>query len=184
MGPALGILELGTIARGIRTADAIVKRAQVTILASRPVSGGKHLIFLRGEVAEIEEAMAAGREIAEGSLVDSLELPMAHEQIWPLCPEPVSGDWDGDDVAAAIVETDSVCAAIAAADAACKATDVLVRDCRLAVGIAGKAFFTMTGELTELEAAADAAREVAGPRLIALEVIPAPAAEIVGALIA
>src|SRR6266545_4512691 len=130
-GPALGLLELSLVARGVLTADALVKRAEVELVASRPVSGGKHLVILAGGVEEVGEAMSAVR----------------------------------------------------AADAAGKAAPVALRDMQLAVGISGKAFFTMTGDLADIEAACAAARDAAGKHLLALEVIASPAAEVVGRLI-
>ena len=200
-GPALGILELSSIARGVVVSDAAIKQAPSLLLVSRPVSSGKHLVMMRGQVAEVEESMAVARDRAAERLIDSLELPYAHEQIWPLLDHPIEargwpgpddglGDGSGDgssdsddDASVAIVETNTVCAAIGAADAAAKTALVVVRDIRLAVGIAGKAFFTMTGPLSDIEAAAEAASDHAGDRLIAVEVIPAPAPELHGKLI-
>ncbi len=183
--PALGVLELAHIARGVRVADAICKRTEIEILASRPISGGKHLIYLRGGVAEMEEAMDAGLEVAGDSLVDSLFLPMADDQLWPCIPDSINAaGWTSDVIlSAGVVETKTICALLAAMDAACKIAEITVRDVRLGVGIMGKAFFSMTGELYDVEAAADASRDAVGERLIALEVIPAPANEIVGLLI-
>ncbi len=183
--PALGVLELEHIARGVLVADAICKRTEIEILASRPISGGKHLLYLRGGVAEMEEAMDVGVAVAGDSLIDSLFLPMADAQLWPAVPDSVDGaGWKSDIIlSAAVVETSSICALLAAMDAACKVAEVVVRDVRLGVGIMGKAFFTMTGELDDVQAAADAARDCAQDRLLALEVIPAPANEIVGLLI-
>jgi microcompartment protein CcmL/EutN len=184
-GPALGILELEHIARGVRCADAMFKRTEIEMLSSRPISGGKHLIYLRGPVAEMEEAMDAGREVAAESLVDSLLLPYAHEMVWPVVPNAQDGrGWTSDVIlSAAIVETTTICGLIAAMDAACKEAAVVVRDVRLGMGIMGKAFFTMTGDLPDIEAAAEAARAEAGTRLLSLEVIPSPATEILGQLI-
>tara|TARA_R110002096_G_scaffold44526_13_gene120464 strand:- start:35834 stop:36409 length:576 start_codon:yes stop_codon:yes gene_type:complete len=183
--PALGILELEHIARGVLVADAICKRTEIEILASRPISGGKHLIYLRGGVAEMEEAMEVGRDIAGTSLIDSLFLPMADEQLWPAIPDSVNAQgWTSDVIlSAAVVETSTICGLLLAMDAACKGAEVVVRDVRLGMGIMGKAFFTMTGDLDDIQAAADAARAMACDRLLALEVIPAPANEIVGLLI-
>src|SRR5688572_26452517 len=185
--PALGILELSTIARGVVAADAALKRSPALLVGSRAVSGGKHLVVLRGGVAEVEEAMLAGRAVAGDLLVDRVELAYADPQVWPmLAPAGVvtAGDWaaDGAAEAVAIVETRTVCAAIAAADAACKAADVVIRDVRLAVDVAGKAYFTMTGDLDSIGAAADAARAAAAERLVGLEVIAQPAPELRGAL--
>jgi microcompartment protein CcmL/EutN len=184
--PALGILELSWIARGVVVTDALMKRAPVTLLASRPVSGGHFLIILRGGVAEVEESMAAGLERAEGALLDSLLLPQASEGLWPLLPEPVRASGWHEEAGAesvAVVETRTVCAAVGAADAAAKAAEVVIRDMQLAAGIAGKAFFSMTGILHDVEAGAEAARDLAGDRLLSLEIVASPADEIRGRLI-
>ncbi|MCG8424085.1 MAG: BMC domain-containing protein [Proteobacteria bacterium] len=182
--PALGIVELSSIARGVVVSDAAVKQAPSLLLMSRPVSSGKHLVVMRGEVAEVEESMRVARHSAAERLIDSLELPFADEQLWPLLDRPVEvTGWDSDELAVAIVETATVCAAVGAADAAAKTAAVVLRDMRLAVGIAGKAFFTMTGELHDVEAAASSAASYAGEHLILVEVIAAPAAEIRGRLI-
>ncbi|HEU0034460.1 MAG TPA: BMC domain-containing protein [Kofleriaceae bacterium] len=183
-GPALGILEIGTIARGVVVADAALKRAPAVLLSSRAVSGGKHLVMLEGGVAEVEEAMAAGKLAAGAILLDQVELAAADDQVWPMLGAPVAPpDWFGDDEAeaVAIIETKTVCAAIAAADAACKAAPVTVRDVRLAVDLAGKAYFTLTGSLDAIEAAA-AAANVAAERLVGLEVIAQPSPDLRGRL--
>jgi microcompartment protein CcmL/EutN len=184
-GPSLGLLELSLIARGILTADAALKRAEVELVASRPVSGGKHLVILAGGVEEIAEAMAAAIETAGGALVDRLQLAYLHPPVWGLLGGAIHPrDWaTGPSGSTAIVETATVCAAVHAADAAGKAAPIALRDMRLADGIAGKAFFTMTGELDDIEAAADAARGAAAGRLIGLEIIAAPAVELAGRLI-
>lgn len=187
-GPALGVLEIGTIARGVVVADAALKRAPAILLSSRAVSGGKHLVMLEGGVAEVEEAMAAGRLAAGSALLDSVELPAADDQVWPMLGAPVAPpDWtdDPEAEAVAIVETKTVCAAIAAADAAVKAAYVIVRDVRFAVDLADKAYFTLTGTLDSIEAAAAAATAAAtgaADRLVGLEVIAQPSPDLRGRL--
>lgn len=184
-GPALGVLELGAIARGVVAADAALKRAPAVLLSSRAVSGGKHLVMLEGGVAEVAEALAAGARAAGEHLLDRLELAAADDQIWPMLGAPVAApDWSADPAAeaVAIVETRTVCAAIAAADAACKAADVAVRDVRLAVDLAGKAYFTLTGALDAIQAAAEAAAGAAGDRIVGVEVIAQPSPDLRGRL--
>ena len=184
-GPALGVLELGTIARGVVAADAALKRAPAILLASRAVSGGKHLVMLEGGVAEVEEAMAAGARAAGDQLLDRVDLAAADDQVWPMLGAPVAPpDWSLDPTAeaVAIIETRTVCAAIAAADAACKAAEVLVRDVRFAVDLAGKAYFTLTGDLDAIEASAAAAAMAASARLVAIEVIAQPSPDLRGRL--
>jgi microcompartment protein CcmL/EutN len=204
-GPALGVLELSSIARGVVAIDAALKRSPAILVMSRPISGGKHLACFEGGVAEVQEAMAAGARAAGALLLDALELPMADAQVWPMLGDPSSSDrlahtsepgrraldaadWtdDGGAEALAIVETVTVCAAIRAADAACKLADVTVRDVRLAVDLAGKSYFTMTGTLDAIEASGEAASAAAtaglpGPSaLVLLEVIAQPSPDLRG----
>ncbi|HEY4241650.1 MAG TPA: BMC domain-containing protein [Kofleriaceae bacterium] len=184
-GPALGVLEIATIARGIVAADAALKRSPALLLSSRAVSGGKHLVMLEGGVAEVEEAMGAGARAAGDALLDRVDLPAADAQVWDMLGAPLtSPDWttDPDAEAVAIIETSTVASAIAAADAACKVAAVVVRDTRFAVDLAGKAYFTLTGPLDAIEAAADAARAAAERRVVALEVIAQPAPDLRGRL--
>ena len=184
-GPALGVLEVGTIARGVVTADAGLKRSPAILLHSRAVSGGKHLVFFEGGVAEVDEAMGAAKLAAGDLLLDRVELPAADDQVWTMLGAPVSPpDWSADPEAeaVAIIETRTVCAAIAAADAACKVASVIVRDARFAVDLAGKAYFTLTGTLDAIEAAAIAASAAASDKLVGLEVIAQPSPDLRGRL--
>jgi len=184
-GPALGVLEIGTIARGVVVADAALKRAPALLLSSRAISGGKHLVMLEGGVAEVDEAMSAGARAAGDLLLDRVQLAAADDQVWPMLGAPVTPpDWTADPSAeaVAILETRTVCAAIAAADAACKAAEVTVRDVRFAVDLAGKAYFTLAGTLDSIEAAADAAKHAAGDRIVGAEVIAQPSPDLRGRL--
>jgi len=185
-GPALGVLEIGTIARGVVAADAALKRAPAVLLSSRAVSGGKHLVMLEGPVAEVQEALAAGRLAAGASLLlDIVELAAADDQVWPMLGAPVAPpDWGTDPraEAVAIIETATVCAAIRAADAACKVADVHVRDVRFAVDLAGKAYFTLTGTLDAIEAASLAATAAASERVVGIEIIAQPSPDLRGRL--
>lgn len=184
-GPALGVLELSTIARGIVAADAGLKRSPALFLASRAVSGGKHLVMFEGGVAEVQEAMAAATLAAGDKLLDLVLLPAADDQVWGMLGAPVSPlNWSlaPDAEAVAIIETSTVCAAIAAADAALKLVAVTVQDVRFAVDLAGKAYFTLTGTLDAIQAAAAVAAAVADLRLVGLEVIAQPSPDLRGQL--
>ena len=184
-GPALGVLELSTIARGIVAADAGLKRSPALFLASRAVSGGKHLVMFEGGVAEVQEAMAAATLAAGDKLLDLVLLPAADDQVWGMLGAPVSPlNWSlaPDAEAVAIIETATVCAAIAAADAALKLVAVTVQDVRFAVDLAGKAYFTLTGTLDSIQAAAAVAAAVADLRLVGLEVIAQPSPDLRGQL--
>jgi microcompartment protein CcmL/EutN len=170
--PALALIELSSIARGYPVADAMVKRAPVALADCRPVSPGKFLVLVTGQVAAVDEAFRAGLAIAGDRLVDKLFLPHAHPQIVPAVGGAI--------VPAAIesfaaVETTTVAASILAADAAVKAAGVRIVEMQLARGIGGKAYFSLSGPLAEIEAALEAAAgAIAGALLVATEIIPAP----------
>ncbi len=178
---ALGVFELGSIARGVVVTDAIAKKAPVTLIASRPVSGGKFLVFFRGQVAEVEESFEIGREVAGRDLKDALFLSAAHESLFEFIPDPVTANLKDSEGSVMLVETETVCRSLSAADVALKAAGVKLCDMRLAVGIHGKAIFSLAGPLPDIEAAraAVAEREGEGARI---EVIAAPAGEIAGRL--
>jgi microcompartment protein CcmL/EutN len=180
-GPALALIEVASIARGHRVADAMVKRAPVELLRCDPVSPGKLLVLVAGEVAAVDEAFRAGLEVAAQGTLDKLFLPRAHDQL----PAALRGEARaGDDVdALGIVETTTVAATILAADAAVKAAVVRLIEMQLARGIGGKAYFTVTGALDEVEAAVEAGVGVVDAATVyATEIIAAPHADLVGRL--
>jgi microcompartment protein CcmL/EutN len=79
-------------------------------------------------------------------------------------------------VSLGIIETFSIASCIIAADAAAKAANITLIEIRLARGLGGKAFTTLTGELHSVEAAlgaATAAIEESG-MLTMTTIIPAP----------
>ena len=64
---------------------------------------------------------------------------------------------------------------VIAADAACKAADIRLIEVRMANGLGGKSYLTLTGPLHEVEAAIAAGVEaVESGQLIRKEIIPAP----------
>ncbi len=178
-GPALGLVETSSIARGLVVADAMVKKAPVELVRARTVSPGKHLVIVSGAVADVEEAMRAGIETAAATLVDRLELPQpAPELVAALRREGVA---PAD--AVGIVETFSVASALLGADAACKAARVTLAELRLADGLGGKAYFVLSGEHADVEAALYAAETIIPTGLLlARELIARPHDDLLAAL--
>lgn len=151
---ALGLLELTSIGRGIVTGDAMVKRSPVDLLLAGTVHPGKYLLLVAGGVAEVEEAMAAGRTAAGAALCDALFLPDVH----PAVVAAAAGERrDGDGDALGVVETTTVAALLGAADRGVKAAAVDLREVRLADGLGGKAYCLFAGAVADVEAAVDAA---------------------------
>jgi len=179
-GPAVGLVETTSIARGIVVADHMVKRALVTLALARPVTPGKHVVVVTGEVAEVDEAMQAGVATAAHTLVDKLFLPQAHDALIAALHDGAAVEGMG---ALGIVETFTVAATLLGADAACKAAEVALAELRLADGIGGKAYFVVSGDLDMVEAAVSAAERVVEPGLwLTKEIIAAPHEDLVAEL--
>ncbi len=171
--PAIGLIEVSSLARGLVVTDAVVKKAAVTLLASHPIAPGRYLTLFWGTVAEVEESFAAGEDVGREVLVDSLFLPGAHDQVITA----LNGGRESQPVidALGIIETFSVTGALLSADAACKAAEVELLEIRLAHGLGGKGLWIVTGALHDVEAAVEAgegilAREV----MVRTEIIPRP----------
>jgi microcompartment protein CcmL/EutN len=160
--PALGLLELASIAAGIAAGDAMAKRAPIEVIRAGTVHPGRFLVLVGGAVADVEEALSAGREAASESVRDAVFLPNVH-------PGVVAG-MRGTKLAATgealgIIETETVAAILEAADAGLKAARVQVLELRLADDLGGKAYVLFDGPVAEVEAAveAGAARIAASP---------------------
>ncbi len=177
-GPALGFIELGSIARGIVVCDAMVKKAPVRILRAEAVSPGKYVVFFDGGEAEVDEAFRAGLEAARDSLIDKLMLPQPHEALW----QGLAGTLQKPELdSLAVVETHSVAATLASSDAALKSADVKLMQWQLAKGIGGKGWFALTGPLEQIEAAVEAATRALGDGLlVGVEIVPRPHDELNG----
>ena len=177
---AIALVEIESIARGYVTLDAVAKRAEVIVHVARAVTPGKFILLFAGAVASVTESLEAAREQAGSLLIDELLLPYAHPSLLPamngeLAVEP--GD------AVGIVEMTTVAATLHAADVALKATDICVLNMHLALGIGGKGFFTLGGELADVQAAVEAVQDAAMPeRIVGIEVIPQPHGEVRGFL--
>jgi len=180
--PAIALIEFASIARAIRTGDAMVKRAEVHVQLAEPVSPGKYLILITGGEAEVEESWREGLEIGGDQVVDSLYLPGVHAATLQAVHGAELRRWAQDSIA--IVECLSVAGAIVACDAACKETSVRVLQMRLAKGIGGKGVFTLAGELWDLQASLEAATRSIEERrvLVGVEIIPRPDGRFEGGL--
>ena len=168
--PALGLLELDSIAAGIEVGDAMAKRAPVDVIRAGTVHPGKYLILVGGAVADIEEALEAGREVGASSVLDGVFLPNVH-------PELVAAI-RGERRAAAgealgVIETATVAAIIEAADAGLKGARVRLLELRLADDLGGKGYLLFDGPVADVQAAVEiGAGRIAGSPGLAWRVIP------------
>lgn len=168
--PAIGIIELNSLALGTVVTDAMAKRSPIKVVESHTICPGKFLIIVAGLVDEINEAMKVGRHYAGYTMTDSIIIENLHEQVLPA----IQGASPVPEIrAVGLLETWAAPSCVIAADAACKAANITLIEVRLANGLGGKAYMTLTGELNAVEAAVDAAvKAVSSGLLIRHEIIP------------
>lgn len=173
MKTAIGLVETNSIALGVKAADAMLKTAAVELLYAEPVSPGKYLAAVGGDVAAVMASVEAGKAAAGGALIDSLVIPNLHPQVMPA----IKGEANPAAIQAiGVVETFTVAAAIKAGDAAVKTAAVELLELRMARGLGGKGYVSFTGDVGSVQAAVEAAAAVASDSGALQEtvVIPSP----------
>ena len=169
MQPAIGLLELSSIAVGIAAGDAMVKRSPVEVIFAGTVHPGKYLVLVGGEVAHVEEALPAGREVGAAVLLDEILLPDVHSRV----VEALTGRRRGSGgEALGIVETATVAAILGAADRGVKGAAVELLEVRVADDLGGKAYCLFDGPVAEVEAAVElAVGGLARPEILVSQVV-------------
>ncbi len=155
----IGLIELSSVAAGFEVADTMLKAGNVRLILSRSICSGKYMVLIGGETAAVQSAVAAGAEAANGCIIDSFVIPNVHPDVFvalgrtqPVQPTGALG----------ILESFNVATLIQGADAAAKAAPVQLLEIRLAMALGGKAFVTMTGDVSSVKAAVAAGRQVIG----------------------
>jgi len=167
--PALALVEFSSIAAGIQAADAMVKRAPIDTIRAGTVQPGKYLVLIGGLTADVEESLAAGREIGSAAVLDFVYLPRVHPEVVEAIgggrvPRPID--------ALGVVETTTVAAAIQAADFGVKGANVRLVEVRLADGLGGKGITLFSGLVEDVEAAVDiGVGALARPALLVCQVV-------------
>lgn len=170
---SIGIIELTSVAAGFAAADAMLKAAAVRIVLSRSICSGKYMVVIRGPVDAVESAVAAGAASAAGFLIARFVFPNLHPDVVAAIGRSQVMEPGG---ALGILESFTVSALLEGADAAVKAGNVRLLEIRLAMALGGKAFCTMTGDVSAVQAAVEAGGQAIGRdgMLVNAVVIPRP----------
>lgn len=177
--PALGLIEVESIAKGLVVADTLVKRASVKLYVSEPMTPGKYVILFRGEVAEVEEAFLAAQARAAASAIDTLILPGAHPKLIDGLNNQFTKRARHDSLG--IVELHTLAATLLALDVALKRAAVALTYLQLAKGIGGKGWFTLAGSQADVEAAIEGVSASIERRLVvSTEIIERPHVDLKG----
>lgn len=182
MANAIGMVEFTSIARGILTADLMVKTADVEIITASSVCPGKYFVIVHGDVAAVQDAVRTGEKAAAEFWVDSIVIPNVSVQIFPAItgatmPEKIK--------ALGIMESFSLATMIIAADAILKSAELEPIELRLGNGLGGKSYFTFTGDVGAVETGINAGMSVAVENglLVNAEIIPSVSDRVIPSLL-
>jgi len=156
MKRAIGLIELRSIARGINTADVMLKQANVELLRAHVVCPGKYVILIAGDVGAVRSSIAAGKEAHPEVVVDTFILPNVHPSIFPALTATTEIEKIR---AVGIIETFTLAASIVAADVAVKAAAVDLIEIRLPFALGGKAYTVITGDVGSVRSGINSAVE-------------------------
>ena len=81
MVETIGFLETTSIAKGVESADALLKAAEVRLLFAKPICPGKYIVLFCGDVAAVKSSLEAGVRIAKDTVVDTVVIPRVDPQV-------------------------------------------------------------------------------------------------------
>jgi microcompartment protein CcmL/EutN len=178
-GRACGAIELSSIGIGFKVQDEMLKSASVDLLLARTICSGKYFIMIGGNISAIETAMQTALAIGGDAVIDHLTVANTYEGVFSALGQSVV--LTEDNVGAlGIIETFSGVSAVVAADTAGKAAKVTLFRLHLAMAMGGKGLLLMTGSVSDVDAATNAAAAAVRARglLVSEIVIPRPSREL------
>lgn len=170
---AIGLIEFTAIAKGIESTDAMLKAGDVELSFAKPVCPGKFITLVHGPVGAVKAATTAGVEVGGTRVVNHLVIPRVHPTLIPAI-NAVSDIAGLESVG--VVEYFDIASAVVGADAAAKRGSIHLIEVRLGVGIGGKSFVTLSGQVSDVRAAVAAAIEAGqtGGQVVSSCVLPSP----------
>lgn len=174
---SIGMIEFNSIARGVEASDAMLKAGAVGLVFAKPVCPGKYIVLVAGDVGAVQVAVDAGISTGGYHVVNDLIIPRVHPSLIPAinCTAEIAGV-----AALGVIEYFDIASAIVGADAAAKCGNVALIEVRLGMGIGGKSYFSLCGEVSDVRSAVRAAMQDTEHRgcLVGSCVIPSPSPEL------
>jgi len=183
---ALALIEMDSVAVGLRALDALVKKAVVEVIEANLVEPGKYMVLFAGGVAEVEESYQEALRIAGEGVLGRMLLPRAHAGLLDGLRDPLAGAAVSREApekldTLGVLEGSSVAATLEACDRALKDADIELAGIRVAGGLGGRAYFVVYGVQHDVEAGIEAGEKVLRREdaLHRVELIPRPHREMV-----
>lgn len=179
---SIGLVECKNVSKGILVTDEMLKSAGIRLLSSGAVCPGKYVTIVGGELSAIKASVDHAAVIAEDALIESFVIGNLAKNVFEAVHGAVSVE---NKRSLGIIETFTAASAIKAADAAVKSGYIELIEVRVARGLAGKCFVTLTGDVSDVRAAVEAGAKLAAEEgvLINTEVIANPHEELWDAIL-
>lgn len=159
MSKAIGMIEYKTVCAGITATDLMVKTSEVDIIEAQTVCPGKYIAIVTGDLSAVKAAVDTAKNMDGEKSIDSFVLGNPDPSIFPAIVGTTNVDVNSVN-ALGVIETFDAAQIIVAADNAVKTSDVKLIEIRLARGMCGKSYVTLTGEVAAVSAAVERAKEV------------------------
>ena len=158
MGRSLGMIEFRTVSTGIHATDRVLKTANLTLIQGQVVCPGKYIALFEGELSAIVAGVEVAKSVYSENLIGTFVLGNPHESIFPA----MYGTTQVNKIKAlGVFETYDASTCIVAVDVAVKTAQVELIEVRIAKGMCGKSYFTITGDISSVDAAIESAKATA-----------------------
>lgn len=170
---SIGVVEISNVVKGYVACDGILKTVAVQMVMAQPVCPGKFVMIFGGSVSSVTTACEYAKNYFSDFIIDVQNFGNIEKRVFDGLNGALEGKTDG---ALGIVETFSVAACILAADAALKAANVELCDIRIARGMGGKSYVSVTGTVGAVTASVEAGAQRAKDDglLVDMDVIASP----------
>jgi microcompartment protein CcmL/EutN len=157
---ALAMVEVDSVATGLRCVDTLVKQAPVRVLEANLVEPGRFLVLFRGGVAEVEESYREALDRAADAVVDRMLLARVHPALLEGLEghEALGSSEELDTIG--VIEGSRVAGTLEACDRSLKDAGVQLVGVRVSGGLGGRAYYVVRGLQHDVEVAVEVAESV------------------------
>lgn len=149
---AVGVVELKSIAEGIKACDGALKAANIRLVSAHPSCPGKYEIVMTGSISNVTASVEYIRDGYGKYIIDSSVMGRIDENVVRALFGTQQEAGKG---ALGVIETFSAASAIKAADLAVKTANVAIYDLRISRGLGGKGIVLLTGDVSDVTAAVE-----------------------------
>ncbi len=174
----LGIIESRSIAAGVELLDVMMKGADVELVRASTICSGRYMIYVAGT----RDAVGTSVRLAEESgrkLAGNFILSNVSPQVMNALKRSSKAE-EGD--ALGVIECRTASSGVAAADSSVKRSSITLVRLVTGQGINGKSYFVISGDVSSVKEATEAAKDILGSKLIEAVVLPNPNASVVKVL--